>query len=175
MLSSYSQLLVLVRHGQAKSTEEDPSRPLSVAGRQQAERMSNWLAQLGIEVDEVWHSGKPRAQQTAEILARRLGLAPAGTRQVAGLAPADDVEPVAALLEADRKSTMLVGHLPFLNNLASRLLTGDSNRVSLRFAEVGAVVLARNSGRWLLVALISPEMCQKDSPGGPVVDRGARG
>lgn len=158
MLSSYSQLTVLVRHGQAKSTEEDPSRPLSVTGRQQSERMSNWLAQLGLQVDEVWHSGKPRAQQTADILARRLGLAPARVRQVAGLSPADDVEPIAGILEADGKHVMVVGHLPFLNKLASRLLTGDADRAGLRFAEVGAVVLARNSGRWLLVALISPEM-----------------
>jgi phosphohistidine phosphatase len=160
MLSSYSQLLVLVRHGRAKSTEEDPTRPLSVTGRQQAESMANWLGRLGPQVDEVWHSGKPRARQTAEILARGLDLAPARVRKVAGLAPADEVEPIAGTMEADRQSVMLVGHLPFLNKLASRLLTGDADRADLRFAEVGAVVLARNSGRWLLVALISPEMCQ---------------
>ena len=160
MLSSYSQLLVLVRHGQAKSTEEDPSRPLSVTGRQQSESMSSWLARLDLQVDEVWHSGKPRAQQTAEILARGLGLAPARVRPVAGLSPADDVEPIAGVLQADRKPLMLVGHLPFLNKLASRLLPGDADRADLRFAEVGVVVLARNSGRWLLVALLSPEMCQ---------------
>ena len=160
MLNSYPQVLVLVRHGQAKSTEEDPSRPLNVTGRQQAERMSNWLARLGLEVDEVWHSGKPRAQQTAAILATRLGLAPARVRKVAGLAPADDVQPIVRILEADRRPIMVVGHLPFLNNLASRLLTGDTDRLGLRFDEVGAVVLARNSARWLLVALISPEMCQ---------------
>lgn len=158
MLNSKSQFVVLVRHGQAKSTEEDPSRPLSIAGRQQAERMSTWFAQLGLEVDEVRHSGKPRAQQTAEILAKRLGVRTARVRRVDGLAPADDVEPVAAALEGDRESVMLVGHLPFLNKLASRLLTGDADRVGLRFAEVGAAVLARNSGHWLLVALISPEM-----------------
>jgi phosphohistidine phosphatase len=158
MLSSYSQLLVLVRHGRAKSTEEDPSRPLSVTGRQQSESMANWLARLGPRVDEVWHSGKPRARQTAEILARGLGLAPARVRQVAGLLPADDVEPIAGVLEGDRKPVMLVGHLPFLNKLASRLLTDDADRADLRFAEVGVVVLARNSGRWTLVALISPEM-----------------
>jgi phosphohistidine phosphatase len=160
MLRSFSQIVVLVRHGRAKSTEEDPLRPLSVTGRQQAERMSKWLDQLGLQVEEVRHSGKARAQHTAEILAGRLGLAPARVRRVPGLAPADNVEPIARALEADRESVMLVGHLPLLNNLASRLMTGDPNRASLRFAEVGAVVLARNSGQWLLVALISPEMCQ---------------
>lgn len=157
-IRSFAQVLVLVRHGQAKSTEEDPARPLSVTGRQQAETMSNWLARLGLEVEEVRHSGKPRAQQTAEILAGRLGLAPAQVRRVPGLSPSDDVEPVAQGLESDRRSVMLVGHLPFLNKLASRLLTGDADRTSLRFAEVGTVVLARNSGNWLLVAVISPEM-----------------
>ena len=151
-MNKNAQLLVLVRHGQAKSTEEDPSRPLSVAGRQQAERMSNWLERLGLEVDEAWHSGKPRAQQTAEILARGLGLVPGQLRQVSGLSPADDVEPIAETVEGDRKSVLLVGHLPFLNKLASRLLAGDADRVGLRFAEVGTVVLARNSGNWLLAA-----------------------
>ena len=99
MLGSKSQLLVLVRHGQAKSTEEDPTRQLNLIGRQQAESMSNWFARLGPKVDEVWHSGKPRARQTAEILARGLGLAPARVRKVAGLSPAESHLMVARHLE----------------------------------------------------------------------------
>jgi len=37
MLERYQQVIVLVRHAEAKSTEEDPTRPLSVVGLQQAE------------------------------------------------------------------------------------------------------------------------------------------
>jgi len=158
MLSHFTQILILVRHGKTKSTEEDPTRPLSTEGMAQAERMASWLADLNPEIDEVWHSGKPRAQQTAYVIATRLGLKPSVVRGVSGMKPNDDPEPLVDDMETETKSLVIVAHLPFLERVASSLLAGDGNRVRLRFANAGAVVLARVAGSWQLVALLSPEM-----------------
>jgi phosphohistidine phosphatase len=158
MLRRYQRVIVLVRHAEAKSTEEDPVRPLSVFGLQQAERMASWLVDLRLQVAEIRHSGKARARETAEVLGSRLGLSPGLVRGVPGVAPNDDVEPVARELEADRRALMLVGHLPFLARLASRLLTGDPACLNLSLANAGVAVLVRASGGWQLVALLSHEM-----------------
>jgi phosphohistidine phosphatase len=159
MLNSFQQIVVLVRHADAKSTEEDPSRPLSVTGRQQAERMASWLRKLDPDLDEIRHSGKARARETAEVFAARIGIKTSRIREVPGLAPNGDVEAVAADLGIADGSLMLVGHLPFLARLASRLATGDPDGLDMKFAKAGVAVLARVAGGWQLVALLSQEMC----------------
>ena len=158
MLSTFPRLVVLVRHGNAMSTEEDPTRPLSVIGRQQAERMASWLADLDPELDEIRHSGKARAEQTAEIFARRLGIPASRIRRAAGLSPHDSPDRVAAELENHANRVMLVSHLPLIGRLASLLLTGDADMLDLRYANAGFAALARVSEQWQLVALLSQEM-----------------
>ena len=61
--------LYLVQHGQAKSEELDPQRGLTEQGVQDVERLAAFLKPLSLAVQVVWHSGKTRAAQTAEILA----------------------------------------------------------------------------------------------------------
>ena len=71
----------------------------------------------------------------------------------------NDLEQIASELEAAHSEhIMLVSHLPFIGRLASLLLTGDSDLLSLRFANAGVAALALKSGRWQLVALLSHEM-----------------
>ena len=61
-----------MQHGESKSKDEDPARPLTDDGRKSVENVGAHLARLGITFDRVFHSGKLRAQQTAEILAGSL-------------------------------------------------------------------------------------------------------
>ena len=83
-VSPTPQKVVLVRHGDAVSKLEDPGRPLSELGREHAESTAVWLAGLRLELDELRHSGKERARQTAEIFARRLGVSDDKIRAVSG-------------------------------------------------------------------------------------------
>ena len=62
--------LFLVHHGDAVGPEVDPRRPLSPAGRDAVERLAAAAASKGAEPSVVWHSGKLRAKQTAEIFWR---------------------------------------------------------------------------------------------------------
>ncbi len=156
--------LYLVQHGTAKSEAEDPERRLSVAGRSAVERVAEFLAPLSLEVDRVEHSGKARARETAEILAARLR-PPEGILAVAGLAPNDPVEPVRVRLESETKNLMLVGHLPHLARLASRLLGFPEDRAAIQFQMGGVVRLDRDdAGRWLVRWALIPELLPP--PGG---------
>ena len=159
-IPSTTQVVVLVRHGDAIDKAIDPARPLSPDGRRRAANSACCLDALELPIAEVRHSGKLRAEQTAEIFAEHLGVTSEQIRRVDGIAPNDDVEPVAIELEAERKSVLLAGHLPFMGRLASRLLSGDRDRLVTRFADAAALVLANDHGKWALVALITPELGQ---------------
>ena len=57
--------LFLVQHGIAKSEAEDPERPLTEEGTDAVRRMGAWAAGQGLVIDQIRHSGKRRAAETA--------------------------------------------------------------------------------------------------------------
>lgn len=149
--------LYLVQHGEAVAKEVDAERPLTPDGAQAVETVGAFLAVNGLEVPEVWHSGKTRAQQTAARLAERL--APnANVVRREGLAPKDDVEPVASVLATRDDDLMIVGHLPFVSKLAALLLTGTSEQEVLAFQYAGMFCLERDEGEWRLAWAVVPEI-----------------
>jgi phosphohistidine phosphatase len=151
--------LYLVQHGEAKTEEEDPERALNQRGAEAVERIAAWAAKVGIQVDQIRHSGKRRAQQTAEILADRI--APnQGVVPVSGLKPKDDVNAWAENLAKESESVMLVGHLPFLSRLTSLLLVGDLTKEIVRFRNGGIVCLIREEDRWLLGWAMTPDLVE---------------
>jgi len=150
--------LYLVQHGAAKSEAEDPQRGLTEGGRRTVERMAEFLAPLGLALERIEHSDKLRARQTAEILAA--GLRPVeGTKQIAGIAPNDDVEPARARLETESENVMLVGHLPHLSRLVARLVGLPADREVVRFQMGGVVRLDRDeTGQWTVRWALIPEL-----------------
>ena len=109
-------------------------------------------------IDRIEHSDKLRARQTAEILAARLQPLK-GTQQLTGLAPNDDVTSVSIRLQQESKNMILVGHLPHLSRLVSRLLGLDSNRAVVRFQMGGVVRLDRDeTGQWTVRWVLPPEV-----------------
>ncbi len=150
--------VVLVRHGEATSTTDNPERPLTITGRQHAERIATWLEAHDVEPDEILHSTKLRARQTAKILGHRLGVPPSRVFEVADLGPHDEPQSVVDRLEAGQRSVMVVGHLPHLNRLASALLVGGAASIQFRFVDAGAVVLARVWDGWRIDAVIGHDL-----------------
>jgi phosphohistidine phosphatase len=149
--------LYLVRHGEAVSKDEDPARPLTQSGRLAVERIAGWAASIDIRPDEIVHSGKLRAEQTAEILADYL-MPTKGMSVRRGLGPDDDVRPLAdSLAVADRK-LMIVGHLPFLGRLVSLLVVGDADRPVVQFEVAGLIGLQFQDGQWRITCLVDPEL-----------------
>lgn len=159
--------LYLVQHGAAKSAAEDPRRSLTAQGASAVERMARYLATLKLRPDRIEHSDKERARQTAEIMAAHLEPAQ-GARQVAGMAPNDDIGPMWDRLQDELSATslMLVGHLPYLSRLLSALLGVERERTLVAFQMAGVVHLERDRNtewhlRWILVPeLIVERMTQ---------------
>jgi len=116
--------LYLVQHAQAEPKQVDPQRPLTKQGRSDICRVADFIKPLHLSVEYLWQSGKKRAEQTAEVLAEVVAVRK-DTAAREGLAPNDDVKAIKKQIEAARQDTMLVGHLPFMDKLASLLLTGN--------------------------------------------------
>jgi len=152
-----SRYLYLVRHGEATSKEQNPERPLTESGAKEVEQIAAWLTSTKLLVDEIRHSGKLRAQQTAEIFAQHLGL-PELPAETPGLNPNDDVQPVADSLSRETESLMLVGHLPFMGRLVGCLVVGDPEQTVADFDAAGVVVLQRADDRWSIVCALSPRL-----------------
>ncbi len=130
--------LYLARHGEALTDREDSRRPLSPLGRRCVEDVALRAREAGAKPMRILHSGKLRAQQTAEILTASLN--PRELRAIAGLQPEDDPEPAIELAEHSEEDVMLVGHLPHLGILAGRLLRAESGVI---FAASTMVCLER--------------------------------
>ena len=151
--------LYLVRHGEALSKEVDPERGLSDAGRREVERVASFMKNGSVSVSQILHSGKARARQTAEILAAHI--APAIEPQTAeGLNPNDPVEHYAYEARGYTHDTMLVGHLPFMDLLASRLVAGSEDASSFHFHACTVLCLeCCSKGKWSVVWMLNPQLC----------------
>ncbi|MGD2136391.1 MAG: phosphohistidine phosphatase SixA [Gemmatimonadales bacterium] len=153
--------LYLVQHGEATSKAEDPARPLTPAGRSAVERVAQAAAAIGVAAQMVYHSGKLRAAQTADILAQHLAHG-RETTELDGMGPTDDPAPLAARVADLAHPALLVGHLPFLSRLASLLLTGDAEQEIIAFQNAGIVALsAGDEGNWRARWILTPELVER--------------
>jgi phosphohistidine phosphatase len=150
--------LYLVRHAQAKPKDEDAERHLSAAGRKEIRKVAKFLKPLDLRVAALWHSGKTRAAETAEILATAIHAA-AGVTAHRGLEPDDDVRPIAERIERTRDDLAIVGHMPLLATLAIQLLDAPNLPEKLAFPTAAVACLERDDdGAWRLEWLITPAL-----------------
>jgi len=135
--------LILVHHADAVTGIVDATRPLSELGHQQAESVSSRVAMHGVKPVAVWHSGKLRARETAEIYWHSVNPAARFAAQ-RGLQPDDDPENLADELGAETDDLMVVSHYPLLPGLLKELTGADT-----AFPQHGAVALERVDGKWI--------------------------
>jgi phosphohistidine phosphatase len=136
--------LYLVQHGKSRSSTEDPEKKLSAEGKADSERIGEVSAGYRVPVAQILHSGKMRAQQTAEIFKRHLS-PPSGMDMRTGMNPLDDVCHFARAIDIDR-NLMLVGHLPFLERLIGLLVCGNPDQLVFKMQNSGIVCLDRIDG-----------------------------
>jgi len=135
--------LYLIQHGEAKSEAEDPERSLTIKGEEEVHRVAKAAEKLDICPSKIYHSGKRRAQQTAEIIADPLNV-PIQAAQ--GLNPLDDIRPWVEHISKETADLMIVGHLPFLDKLTSFLLCGDEKARLVSFHYGAIVCLEQKEG-----------------------------
>ena len=149
--------LILVQHGDSLPAEADPERSLSAKGRADVARLAAFLKGRA-QVARIWHSGKPRARQTAELLDAAVGT---GARVEArpGIDPLDPVEAVAAEVQGWEEDALVAGHQPFMGKLVARLVRGTAEPEVVRFDPGTAICLERAAdGRWIVQWMLRPEL-----------------
>ncbi|MGB5439333.1 MAG: phosphohistidine phosphatase SixA [Gammaproteobacteria bacterium] len=149
--------LYLAQHGEALSKAEDAGRPLSERGRSDVEAIAALAGAAGLRVARVWHSGKLRAEQTAQILATVV-LPRGKAASIGGINPNDAVEDFVVDADVWQDDTLVVGHLPFMSRLVALLLVGDPERELVRYSP-GSIVCLEHSGAhgWVLLWMLRPD------------------
>jgi len=127
-----------VQHGKALSGDIDETRPLSEEGKSETHAIAVILGKNNIRPSAIFHSGKLRAAQTAEIIAGELDIGSCRERE--GMKPNDDILAfINTLSSGDANGTMYVGHLPQLQKVVSYLLTKDETSNSVIFQNSAVV------------------------------------
>ena len=145
----------LVRHGKAVPSSEDPAKPLSKEGRGEIENLARTLAYLNLRVGKIVHSGKLRAEETASIIADKIGPL-AGIEKADGLSPNDYLDQALEMIKKAKADLMIVSHLPFLANLLKGLVrpavTGE-----LPSFGTGDLIGVEKAGKdWRIFARLGP-------------------
>jgi phosphohistidine phosphatase len=147
-------LLLLVHHGDAVSAQVDPMRPLSSVGRAATERLASLAARRGVQPDVIWHSGKLRTRQTAELFWKACNpFAPLTAER--GLLPDDPPQWIHDRLAGETRSVLVAGHMPYLPRLLAMLTAREATRLapserseSRGFPLHGCVALEPDGDRW---------------------------
>lgn len=152
--------LYLMRHGEAASKEDDPNQGLTHQGKlaiealakKLASKFSHLPAEQGMNIEQVFHSEKTRAQQTAEIMTSII--APEITPLCReNLKPNDNPENLLTDIETWTKNTLITSHLPFIPNLLA-LLTKDQQ--AIRFDPGTIACLIKEGPSWRLEWIDQP-------------------
>ena len=140
------------QHGLAVDKAEDAKRPLSPAGIDQSISIARAMQNSKTPITRVFHSGKLRASQTAELFQQILNIS--SIAAIDGLSPNDEVTLLAQNLNTNH--ALYIGHLPHLGKLAAYLVTGNENSNIIKFQN-SAVLCLEKSGKnyqlsWYLTA-----------------------
>ncbi len=148
-------MLYIVRHGQAHSKQEDPERRLTLKGREDVRKVTLVLQKQNPAIDAIYHSGKTRAQETADIIYKQLGLHCLLMRKD-HLNADDDIQGIYQKIKETSQNIMIVGHLPFVAKLTCQLICGQREGQTLPFSAGSMAVLKRKDELWKLADFISP-------------------
>jgi phosphohistidine phosphatase len=153
--------LYFLRHAHAGDPEawtgDDAARPLSDKGEKQAERLGTFLAGIGFTPDAIISSPKLRAAQTAEIVAKHLGIQISFDDRLAG---AFEVETLETLLgdAGDPVRPVVVGHDPDFSDVLAEL--SGASRLPMPKGALARVDIERplRAGGGTLHWLVPPDL-----------------
>lgn len=153
--------LYLMRHGEAAFKDIDPQQGLTHEGKLAIEKLAKNLArkfshlpkEQRINIEQVFHSEKTRAQQTAEIVTSILApeIIPHCREN---LKPNDNPENLLPDIDTWTKDTLIASHLPFIPSLLALLI---KDQQPVRFDPGTIVCLNKEGANWQLEWVARPE------------------
>lgn len=150
-----------LRHGVAVEAEEfrgsDSDRPLTDEGRERMAREARTMAKLDLDLELIVSSPLVRAKQTAEIVAKALGMHDRlieDDRAGLGFGPAR----LGELLRehSDAKSILLVGHEPSMSQTIGQVVGGA--RIDFKKGALARVDFAAPSSGGILLWVVPPKV-----------------
>lgn len=150
--------LYLVRHGNSAPFGSDDERTLSEAGRDEVQRLAQFIETMKLHVSHIFHSKKLRAIETATILSAAVkSMTPMQLR--VELDPVADVNTIMHEVEAIDEDVLLVGHMPFMGRLLSQLVVGNENRDIVNFETATMVCLEQvERHHWVICWVLNPSL-----------------
>lgn len=150
--------LYLMQHGKPVLEEVDPARPLSDQGKSDVRKIAEFFKRVGVNVSVIFHSGKTRARETAEIVAATLG-PHMKVEERPGVSPLDNVRRIADEIHTSRGDLFIAGHLPHLAKLTAFLVTANETIPVARFQQGGVLCLERDDvGKWMIAWMVVPDV-----------------
>ena len=147
--------LYILQHGEAVAKEIDPERPLSEHGNRDIRILARHMQNMGVQLGNVFHSGKLRAEQSARLIAETLSpeIQPVQTE---GLNPNDDPAVIIGDIEQMNENILIASHMPFVSRLCSTLLTGTTDA---EFASIPGTLfcLEKADNKWRLAYMLTPD------------------
>lgn len=134
--------LCFLRHGEAdwpNWNKSDDERPLTERGRKEMKRVAKFLECLKICPGAILTSPLPRASQTAEIVAERLGIDSKTEPALAHGFNIEGLRRIVAKLECE--CVMVVGHEPEFSQVVKELTGGE-----IKLSKAGIALLEVNRG-----------------------------
>ena len=156
--------LFIWRHAEAEEGMPDRERPLTARGRRDAARVAKAIARKLDEKSGVVSSPAVRTRETVAPLLARFPLDLAIDER---LAPGADMDDVLDVLERtiescddDDPTIVMVGHQPWVGQLAHRLLTDGPGFLSVKKASAWWLVRRSRDGRseWTLRTVFDPDL-----------------
>lgn len=147
--------LYILQHGEAVPKEIDPERPLSEHGNRDIRILALHMQNMDVQLGNVFHSGKLRAEQSARLITETLSpeILPVQTE---GLSPNDDPTVIISDIEQMNENILIASHMPFVSRLCSTLLTGA---IEAEFASVPGTLfcLEKADDKWRLAYMLRPD------------------
>lgn len=119
--------LILWRHAEAADGVPDHSRELTTKGRKQAEQMATFLSSCLPTNTRILVSPAIRTQQTVSALTKKFITEPA-----IGVGATPQAALAAAGWPLAKETTLLVGHQPWLGEIAALLMSGKPDYWSVK-------------------------------------------
>lgn len=114
-----------MRHAKAEAGSIDKIRNLTDFGREQALKVAEYIAKSKQTPVKIYASTYNRAQQTAQIIAERLGLE---MKILRNITPEDNVKFALAHLEIMQEDSLIVTHQPLWSLTLAELLQEQTYR-----------------------------------------------
>jgi phosphohistidine phosphatase len=157
-----SMKLYCMRHGQAVDAAIDAQRALSDCGADQVRRLATHLSEAHINFSHVISSDKLRTRQTAEIMSEII----APTVKIHSSSCLTNNQDCSDLLQEIacwNDDTLLVGHLPMIDDLVNSLLMRMHGRCPINFIPATIVCLEkRQLLDWDLSWIINPTLLKAE-------------